>query len=154
MPPPGPPRLKIESQAQSADGVQLAQFSDGVKISTDPLVSALEKVHLGAKDEDADNWIDEILDLQRPRKRVKQDQEELKRSLEKNFLTPSATFSPEWLNKLQQCVGILRACPKLTTMQTLGSSHGLYSPFQDRANPNPNHNTLHSRRSRGPSDGI
>jgi antiviral helicase SKI2 len=88
MAPPRPPRLKIETPADKSD--------------VDPLVSALERVYLGAKDEDADNWIDEILDLQRPRKRIKQDQEELKRSLEEKFLTPSATFSPEWLNKLQQ----------------------------------------------------
>lgn len=68
----------------------------------DSLVNALERVHLGASNEEADNWIDDILDLQRPRKRVKQDSEALKLSLEQKFLTPSTKFSPEWLNKLQQ----------------------------------------------------
>jgi hypothetical protein len=56
----------------------------------DPLVSALERVHLGANNENGDNWI------------IKQDQEELKRSLEEKFLTPFTSFSSEWLNKLQQ----------------------------------------------------
>ncbi|CAG8959845.1 hypothetical protein HYFRA_00001754 [Hymenoscyphus fraxineus] len=70
----------------------------------DSLIEALEKVNLESSnvDETADDWIDSILDSQRPRKRVKQDQNELKRSLEEKYLTPSASFSTEWLNKLQQ----------------------------------------------------
>lgn len=70
----------------------------------DSLVSALEKVHLGnaALQDKEDDWIDHILDEQRPRKRAKQDPEELKRELERKFLTPSTSFSTEWLNKLQQ----------------------------------------------------
>lgn len=75
----------------------------------DSLVHALENVHIGASNE-ADTFIDDILELQRPRKRAKQDQEELKRSLEEKYLTPSNTFSPEWLNKLQQSV-----CSKYST---------------------------------------
>lgn len=68
------------------------------------LISALEKVNLESSidDEKADDWIDSILDSQRPRKRVKQDQDELKRSLEEKYLTPSTSFSTEWLNRLQQ----------------------------------------------------
>lgn len=64
----------------------------------------MEKVHLDDKtaNDIADDWIDSILEKQRPRKRVKQDQEELKRELELKYLTPSTSFSTEWLNKLQQ----------------------------------------------------
>jgi len=70
----------------------------------DSLISALERVHLDstATDGTADDWIDHILEEQRPRKRVKQDQEALKRELEQKYLTPSTSFSTEWLNKLQQ----------------------------------------------------
>jgi antiviral helicase SKI2 len=68
------------------------------------LVSDLEKVHLSnaALQKKDDDWIDHILDSQHPRKRAKQDPEELKRELEQKFLTPSTRFSTEWLNKLQQ----------------------------------------------------
>jgi antiviral helicase SKI2 len=70
----------------------------------DSLVSALEKVHLSnaALEDKEDDWIDHILNEQCPRKRTKQDPEELKRELERKFLTPSTSFSTEWLNKLQQ----------------------------------------------------
>jgi antiviral helicase SKI2 len=51
---------------------------------------------------ESDNWIDNILDERRPRKRVKPTDEEHCAQLEKEFLTPSTTFSTEWLNKLQQ----------------------------------------------------
>ncbi|KAL3418917.1 ATP-dependent RNA helicase [Phlyctema vagabunda] len=68
------------------------------------LVSALERVHVSnaAQDNLDDNWIDDILNEQRPRKRVKQEPEDLKRELEEKYLTPSTSFSTEWLNKLQQ----------------------------------------------------
>jgi antiviral helicase SKI2 len=67
------------------------------------LVDTLERVHLeGNSASIEDDWIDHILDEQRPRKRVKQDPEELKRELEQKFLTPSTSFSTAWLNKLQQ----------------------------------------------------
>ena len=66
------------------------------------LTSALEKLQLSATDK-ADDWIDGILsEQQRPRKRIKQDLESLKRDLEQKYLTPSPSFSAEWLNKLQQ----------------------------------------------------
>jgi antiviral helicase SKI2 len=66
------------------------------------LASTLEKLQLSATDT-ADDWIDKILEeQQRPRKRIKQDQEELKRELEEKYLTPPKSFSTEWLNKLQQ----------------------------------------------------
>ena len=67
------------------------------------LSNALEKLQLSAADA-ADDWIDDqiIQEQQRPRKRIKQDKEELKLELEKKYLTPSKSFSTEWLNKLQQ----------------------------------------------------
>ncbi|RDW66773.1 DSHCT-containing protein [Coleophoma crateriformis] len=69
----------------------------------DSLIGALERVHLNSGNVDADDeWIDQILDEQRPRKRVKQDKESLKRELEEKYLTPSTSFSEAWLNKLQQ----------------------------------------------------
>lgn len=68
------------------------------------LVSALEGLHLESSSADGiqDEWIDSILEEQRPRKRVKQSEEALKKELELKYLTPSSKFSPEWLNKLQQ----------------------------------------------------
>jgi antiviral helicase SKI2 len=71
---------------------------------TDSLIGALEKVYLGshALDSLADDWIDSILDEQRPRKRIKQDHEQLRSDLEQKYLTPSSSFSQEWLNRLQQ----------------------------------------------------
>ncbi|TVY37961.1 putative ATP-dependent RNA helicase [Lachnellula subtilissima] len=104
MPPPKPPLLKNEDPLSPSDRYTSTEFNGTAgdsSVMEDPLVSALERVHLGSSNE-ADNWIDDILDLQRPRKRIKQDQEELKRELEEKFLTPSTSFSPEWLNKLQQ----------------------------------------------------
>ena len=70
----------------------------------DKLIDALERVHLDSKSTDdlADDWIDQVLDQRQPRKRIKQDNEALKRELEEKYLTPSASFSTEWLNKLQQ----------------------------------------------------
>ncbi|KAF4629291.1 hypothetical protein G7Y89_g8854 [Cudoniella acicularis] len=69
----------------------------------DSLVSTLQRVHIGSSlDSATDDFIDSILDEQRPRKRIKQNQEELKRSLEAKYLTPAQSFSSEWLNKLQQ----------------------------------------------------
>ncbi|OWO98028.1 hypothetical protein B2J93_8253 [Marssonina coronariae] len=68
------------------------------------LADALEKVHLSVSntEDTADDWIDHILEEQRPRKRATQSPEDLRRELEQNFLTPSTSFSAEWLNKLQQ----------------------------------------------------
>jgi antiviral helicase SKI2 len=69
----------------------------------DSLITALENVRLSSRTTDSgDDWIDHILDVQRPRKRMKQDPDALKLSLEEKYLTPSTSFSPEWLNKLQQ----------------------------------------------------
>lgn len=38
----------------------------------------------------------------RPRKRTRQTAEDLKASLETEFLAPSSRFSPDWLNHLQR----------------------------------------------------
>ncbi|KAF7921755.1 hypothetical protein BELL_0325g00020 [Botrytis elliptica] len=62
------------------------------------LIAALDHLDL----ETQDDWIDSILDEQRPPKRIKQNRDELKQELEQKYLTPSTTFSTEWLNKLQQ----------------------------------------------------
>jgi antiviral helicase SKI2 len=67
----------------------------------DNLVTALERLCVDSAVLE-DDWIDHILDEPRPRKRIKQDPEEIKRELEKKYLTPSRSFSTEWLNKLQQ----------------------------------------------------
>lgn len=54
------------------------------------------------RDEHANVSIDELMDQQRPRKRSKQSEGELKNDLEARFLSPSTSFSTAWLNKLQQ----------------------------------------------------
>ncbi len=48
------------------------------------------------------NCIDDILFQQAPRKRQKRDPSKLKTKLENKYLSPSTTFSTEWLNRLQQ----------------------------------------------------
>lgn len=40
----------------------------------------------------------------RPRERARLSAEDLKDELERDFLTPSPTFSPDWLNRLQKFV--------------------------------------------------
>jgi antiviral helicase SKI2 len=52
--------------------------------------------------DEPDDWIDHIIDEPRFSKRVKLDNEQLIRELELKYLTPSSSFSTEWLNKLQQ----------------------------------------------------
>lgn len=83
----------------------------------DELVKALEKVHISSNTaaHEEDNWIDSILDCQRPRKRVKQDPENLKKELEQKYLTPSPSFSTPWLNKLQQSV--IRSQPEFNELK-------------------------------------
>jgi antiviral helicase SKI2 len=69
----------------------------------DNLAESLEKLDLRASSLNlGDEYIDSILDRERPSKRIKQDPEELKRELERKHLTPSTAFSTSWLNKLQQ----------------------------------------------------
>ena len=72
------------------------------------LRAALEKVRVSALSmPNQDGWIDGILEQQIPRKRQKRSKDELKKDLERDFLTPPTRFSIDWLNKLQQYVRML-----------------------------------------------
>lgn len=64
------------------------------------LSSALERLTLASQK--LDQNIDDILDQEKPRKRIRKSPEEVKAKLEQEFLTPSTTFSPAWLDRLQQ----------------------------------------------------
>ncbi|KAI9793137.1 MAG: hypothetical protein M1833_000822 [Piccolia ochrophora] len=68
------------------------------------LSDALQRLTLAAQslDDDGSPFIDDILGEQRPRKRTKKSQDEIKHDLEEEFLTPPTKFTPKWLNKLQQ----------------------------------------------------
>ena len=58
--------------------------------------------HDAGDENQEDAHIDDLLDEQRPRKRSKQSASELRKDLEARFLNPSTSFSPAWLNRLQQ----------------------------------------------------
>lgn len=64
------------------------------------LSKSLERLRLGKATLDQD--IDDVLDEPRPRKRFRSSPQEVKAKLEEDFLTPSTTFSPAWLDRLQQ----------------------------------------------------
>jgi len=64
------------------------------------LSDAMEKLHLA--DNDSFEAIDDILFEKISRPPKKQDPDELRAELEKKYLSPSTTFSTEWLNRLQQ----------------------------------------------------
>ena len=66
----------------------------------DDLSSRLEQLSLASETLDQD--IDDILEEPRPRKRSRLSPEDVKAKLEQDFLTPSTTFSPAWLDRLQQ----------------------------------------------------
>lgn len=68
---------------------------------TNSIAEALEQLHL-VEESANDDAIDDILERTAPHVQRKPDLEELKRRLEQNYLTPSQTFSTEWLNRLQQ----------------------------------------------------
>ena len=65
----------------------------------DSLASALDSLTLSSKHVDS---IDDLLDQAKPRKRLRKSPDEIKSQLEQDFLTPSTTFSPAWLDRLQQ----------------------------------------------------
>jgi antiviral helicase SKI2 len=68
---------------------------------TDTLAEAFQGLQLKASQlQDAN--IDDILDQVRPRKRVRKSPEEIKAALQEEFLTPTTSFTPEWLDRLQQ----------------------------------------------------
>ncbi|EMC93030.1 hypothetical protein BAUCODRAFT_37952 [Baudoinia panamericana UAMH 10762] len=64
------------------------------------LDEAFEK--LSASTAGLDVNIDDVLDQFKPRKRIRKSPEDVKAKLETNFLTPSTSFSPQWLDRLQQ----------------------------------------------------
>lgn len=68
---------------------------------TDSLSEALERLQLH-EESAQDDPIDDILNRTAPHRKRRQDPDELKAHLEKKYLSPSNTFSEEWLNSLQQ----------------------------------------------------
>lgn len=69
------------------------------------LFRALSELYIDHKREiEDDDYIDEKLTQQRPRKRTKQSHESLRKEIEKDFLSPPTSFGSEWLNRLQQHV--------------------------------------------------
>lgn len=71
---------------------------------SDSVSEALERLQLRGGEADADNPIDDILDLIAPKRPQVQSQDQLKAHLEKKYLQPSRHFSEDWLNRLQQYV--------------------------------------------------
>lgn len=70
---------------------------------TSSISDALERLHLVEATARGEEPIDDILErTSAPRPQRRQDPKELKAHLEKEYLTPSQTFSTEWLNRLQQ----------------------------------------------------
>lgn len=77
----------------------------------DSLASSLAQLRLNADRADAANFDARIAEEEmgtgeglRPRKRARQNVDDLKSELERDFLTPSPRFSPDWLNRLQRLV--------------------------------------------------
>ena len=64
----------------------------------------LDRSAFDARIEEEEN---EIYDKVRPRKRIRSGMEDTKAELEREFLTPTPTFSPDWLNRLQKYVLLL-----------------------------------------------
>ncbi|CAP67187.1 uncharacterized protein PODANS_1_22010 [Podospora anserina S mat+] len=64
------------------------------------LHDAIQRLHLD--NNSTFDAIDDILDHKVVKPPKKQDPDELRAELERNFLSPSTTFSDEWLDKLQQ----------------------------------------------------
>ena len=63
----------------------------------------LEKLRMSSSKLDGEiGWVDSIAGEQRPPKRRRKTKELIKKELEDEFLTPSRSFSPQWLNQLQQ----------------------------------------------------
>jgi antiviral helicase SKI2 len=68
------------------------------------LEDALEKLRLSCSkvDDRSPDWINTISQEQRPAKRVRRSKDDVKKAIEKEFLTPSTSFNTTWLNQLQQ----------------------------------------------------
>lgn len=80
---------------------------------SEDLCDALNRVRLSAEgvgSEDLDAWIEDEMSAEglEPSKNNfqarRQTPEELKKELEKEFLTPSTKFDTQWLNRLQRYV--------------------------------------------------
>lgn len=78
----------------------------------DYLSSQLRKLRLSSDNLDTASFDvrlieeqDGIIDSSRSRKKIRRhNEEDLKKELEDEFLTPSPRFSPDWLNRLQKYV--------------------------------------------------
>ncbi len=70
------------------------------------LLNAVKGLQLNDGDnQDQSFSIDEMLKESRSKKQQRKAPDALKKELEDSFLNPPTSFSPEWLNKLQQYVG-------------------------------------------------
>lgn len=69
---------------------------------TDDNSEALLRLQLDENVAADDHFLDGILAKAAPQRKRIQDPEQLKAHLEKKYLSPSQTFSTEWLNRLQQ----------------------------------------------------
>ena len=95
------------------------------------LIKSLEKLHFSSQSQsrDGDECIDTYLTESRPRNHTRKTFEEIKKDLEEEFLTPSTTFSIEWLNKLQEYVEHLLYALPLTKLQEMGDAAKLQRPL-------------------------
>ncbi|GAB1739220.1 hypothetical protein NU219Hw_g3969t1 [Hortaea werneckii] len=66
----------------------------------DDLADSLAGLSLAANKLEGD--IDDLLEQAKPRKRIRKSPAEIKAGLEEDFLTPSTSFNPAWLDRLQQ----------------------------------------------------
>lgn len=65
------------------------------------LAHSLEKLRIHAsQQQDVD--IDEILNQVKPQKRQRRTRDQVRTQLQEDYLTPSTSFSPQWLDRLQQ----------------------------------------------------
>ncbi len=82
----------------------IEHHADSVGLQLVTMASELNEVMQRLSLADTVSCIDDILFQQAPRKRQKWDPSKLKTELENKYLSPSTTFSTEWLNRLQPCV--------------------------------------------------
>jgi antiviral helicase SKI2 len=103
-----PPRARSrEWRKQPCVTIHLHSPKLSCKPSTQPTImeglsEELEKLRVSSSKLGDEGWIDSIAGEQRPPKRQRKTKEAIKRELEAEFLTPSRSFSAEWLNQLQQ----------------------------------------------------
>jgi antiviral helicase SKI2 len=78
-------------------------------MTVDDLSSRLAQLQLNAAKLDAAAYDarliaqeEGVINALPPRKKARQNVEDLKKDLEREFLTPSPQFSPDWLNRLQR----------------------------------------------------